>query len=203
MPTNPILARREIPGSERLQKALVMLAVTVAAVAAGWFLTDASVESDPAHLAGIVSVALAGLVATAWFGLKKYESGADKEKSRAIRDRIHDDRQGRSWVTRIGYNTKRLFGGTVVLAGILVALGGIGVLGFQSYGFLRTGDWPAMSLLRLAYPHIEWLRDPQSWYGLHKIAYDFLHIVPASIALIILGWLVAGFGSALKGRVRR
>lgn len=203
MPTNPTLARREIPGRERLQKALAMLFVTAIAVAGGWLLTGASLQSDPAHLGGIAAVALAGLVAAAWFGLRKYEAGRDKDGSRAIRERIHDDRSGRSWIGRIGFNTRRLLCGIIVFAGVLVALGGIGVLGFQGYGFLKTGDWPSMSMLRVAYPYVEWLRDPQSWYGLHKIASGFLAIVPAWLALIVTGWLVAGFGSALRGRVRR
>lgn len=203
MTTNPILGRRDIPATERLQKALATLVVTAFAVAGAWLLTGASTDSDPLHLAGIAALALIGLTASTYFGLKKYETGRDKEQTRAIRERIGDDRRGGSWVGRIGFSTRRLLFGTVFFAGVAIALCGVALLCLQAYGFLKSGDWPSYSLLRAAWPHVDWLRNPQSWYGLHRIVYDFLNIVPASLALLIVGWLVAGIGSAFKGRIRR
>ena len=203
MTTNPLLARREIPGKERFQKALAAVIVTAIVVAGAWFLTGATPGSDPAHLASIGILALIGLTIAFYMGFKKTEAGSDKESSQSVRQRIDDDRRGRGWLSRTGYNIRRFVSGTIALLGILIASSGIAVLGFQLFSYLRTGDWPSLSLLRVAFPYVEWLRSPESWYGLHKITTEFLAIAPASLALLVVGWLVAGFGSALKQRVRR
>ncbi len=203
MTTNPLLARRDIRGKERLQKALVALAVTVIAVGAAWLLSGASPDISITHMAAIAALGVAGLLVTAYLGLKRHESGLDKEDKQRIRERIADDRSDRSWFSRIGYNSRRLIFGLVVWTGALLVIAGVGVLAYQAYGYLKTGDWTSLSLLGIAWPYLDWLRNPGSWFGLHRITTQFLQIVPASVALFILGFLVAGIGSALRGRVRR
>ena len=77
------------------------------------------------------------------------------------------------------------------------------MLGIQIYKYLKLGAWGPVSLLDVLAPHVPWLSNPQSWIGLHGIVRNACDIMPVSLALIILGWLVAGFGAALRQRVRR
>ena len=203
MRTSPLLARREIPANERLQKALTALVATAAVVAGAWYLTGASPDSSILHLGGIALLTLAGLVLTAFVGLRRHESGRSKEDKQRIRERIADDRSGRGWLSRSAYNLRRFVFGVVIMAGWLVVISGAGLFCYQVFVFLKSGQWMSLDVLRLAYPYVSWLQDPQSWYGLHGIVVDFLGLVPVSLALIAAGWLVAGFGSALRGKVRR
>ncbi|MCP4299456.1 MAG: hypothetical protein GY783_02620 [Gammaproteobacteria bacterium] len=203
METSPLLARRVIPRKERLQKALVILLVTAVAVAGAWVFTDVSLNSDPLSLIAIGSVAVVGLSISAYFWFKKEEGASTKEDSRFVRRRIDDDRQGRGWISRLGYNAKRILSGIVVLAGGLFVLAGLGVLGLQVFGYLKVGEWRPVSLLGVASPYIPWLNNPQSWFGLHDIVRNALGIMPLSLALILVGWLIAGFGAALRERATR
>jgi len=203
METSPLLARRVIPWKERLQKSLVVLLLTTTVVAGAWVITGATLETDPRYLIALGAVALFGLSLAAYCWFKKEESAANKEDSRAVRNRIDDERQGRGWVSRLGYNVKRFLAGLVVLTGLLIGLAGLGVLGLQIFGYLKTGGWKSVSTLSIASPYFAWLNDPQSWFGLNNIVRDMLGLLPLSLALVVFGWLIAGFGSALRQRASR
>ncbi len=203
METSPLLARRVIPWKERLQKSLVTLLLTVTVVAVAWVFTGASPATDPRFLFALGVVALFGLSLSAYFWFKKEEGSTSKEDSRAVRSRIDDDRQGRGWVSRLGYNVKRFLSGIVVLTGLLIALAGLGVVGLQVFGYLKTGGWKSVSTLSVASPYFPWLDNPQSWFGLNDIVRDMLGLLPFSLALVVLGCLIAGFGSALRQRASR
>lgn len=203
METNPLLARRVIPGKERAQKALVVLLLTAALVGGGWYATDASPDSDVRLLAALAGAALLGLCLALYFGLHKYETARSKEDSQAIRERIADDRSGAGWLGRFGYALRRFVFGIVILAGLLVALAGLGILGWQVVDYLQSGEWHSRSALAALYQYVPWLRDPQSWHGLYKLVRQFLALLPLSLVLILAGWLIAGLGSALRGRVKR
>ena len=201
METNPLLARRVIPARERLQKALVVLALTAGAVAAAWAFAGASFELDRRIVLLLASIAAFGLSLSAFFWFKKEEQATSKANAVFIRRRIDDDRQGRTWVSRLAYNIKRFLAGIVILVGVLIVLAGVGVLCLQLYAYLKTGDWKSVSTLSVASLQFSWLKSPQSWFGLHEIVSDMLGILPLSLALVLLGLLVAGFGSALRQRV--
>lgn len=198
MTTSPLLARRDIALKERLQKALAAVAAAGAVVASIWFTTDASRATDRGLLFGIGLVALTGTGVAIFFLFKKQESAKSKEQMLLLRARIDDDREGRSWLSRIGFNTKRFLAGTIVLLGALIVLAGLGVLALQIYGYLRFGRWESYSLLEFVAPYLPWLRSPHSWLGLHKIVMNVFNILPVSLALLLPGLLVAGFGSAIK-----
>lgn len=201
METNPLLARRAIPTRERLQKTLVVLLLTVGAVTGIWLLTGASFDLDRRHLLALASIAALGLSLSAYFWFKREERATTKENGVLIRRRIDDDRQGRTWVSRLTYNIKRFLAGVVMLIGVLIILAGLGVLCLQVFAYLKTGDWKSVSALSVASMQFSWFKNPQSWFGLHDIVSDMLGILPLSVALVLLGSLVAGFGSALRQRV--
>ena len=201
METNPLLARRVIPTKERLQKALVVLALTAVAVAAAWAFAGASFELDRRHVLVLASMAAFGLSLSAYFWFKREEQATTKENGAFIRRRIDDDRQGRTWVNRLAYNVKRFLAGVLILLGVLIVLAGIGVFCLQVFAYLKTGDWKPVSTLSVASLQFSWLKNPQSWFGLHDIVSDMLGILPLSLALVLLGLLIAGFGSALRQRV--
>ena len=203
MDTSPVLARRVISLKERLQKAVAALLVTAVAVAGAWLYTGASLDSGTVYLAVFGVAVLLGLSISTYFLVKREEDAHTKEDSRFVRRRIEDDRQGRSWFTRVGYNLRRFLGGLVVLIGLLVALAGLGVLGLQIFGYLKIGEWKSVSLLSVASPQWHWLNNPQSWFGLNDLLRDALDIMPLSLTLVLVGWLIAGSGSALRERIAK
>lgn len=203
MQTNPLMARREIPKKERLQKALLALGVTVLGAGGALILSDGSLDERLGYALAAAAIALLGLTLTAYFWFKRTEVAKTKEDSQFIRQRIDDDRQSRSWVSRIGFNIRRMLAGLIVLFGLLIVLAGIGVLGVQVVNYLRFGEWQPVPILDLATPYLPWLHNPQSWFGLHRIVRDAFDVMPVSLLLMIVGGLIAGFGSAVKGRVDR
>jgi len=201
--TNPLLAKREIPARERWQKALLVVLATAVVVGGAWYLTGATTRSEPSLLATLAAIAGLGLVVAGWLLLHRYETANTKEKNEAIRQRIADDRSGAGWTSRIGYNLRRFVFGIVILAGLLVSLAGLSVLAYQVYFYLKNGQWFPISVMSATAPYVPWLRNPQSWIGLYKLIRDALALCPLSVALIITGWMIAGLGSGIRGRVRR
>ncbi len=203
METNPILGRRAIPRKERLQKSLTVILLASAVLGCAWVFGEGRIRSHPAYLGAFGVTALLALGTAAYLWFKKEELPRTKAEGQAIRDRIRDERQGQSWLGRIGFNVRRALSGLIVTVGYCTVASGLGVLGFQVYGFLRYGQWRSVSVFDLAAPRVAWLEDPQSWFGLYRIAREGLEFLPLSVALLLVGWLVAGFGSALRQRVRR
>jgi len=203
METNPLLARRVIPRKERLQKALVVVLVTAIATTVTWKLTADGLICGLICIIAIGSVASSGLVAAGLIWFRKEERGTSKEQNRAVRQRIQDDRQERGWTGRIWYNVKRFLTGVIVLVGVAFVIAGFGVLALQVFTYLKTGTWRSVSVLSLAVPYFPWLSSPTSWFGLHDIVVTVLGLAPLSIAFVLIGWLVAGFGSGLRNRVTR
>lgn len=201
METSPLLAHREIPRKERLQKALVVLLLTIVVVAGAWAFSDGALRDDPRYLFALGFISLSGLCSAAYLWFRKKDVSNTKEGSRFIRRRIEDDRQGRGWTSRIGYNAGRFLCGIVVLVGALFVIAGLGIVAFQAYGYLRTGEWGSVSIFNVVSPYWPWLINPQSWFGLHKIAIQAFNIMPLSLALVVIGWLVAGTGSAWRDRI--
>lgn len=203
MDTNPLLARRVISLKERLQKSLLVLLLTAVAVGGVWVYAGASRDIAARFALLMAAAAALGLIVSALFLFKKYESAQTKEEARFVRRRIDDDREGSGWLGRITYSIKRFATGVVVAAGLLITLGGVGVLALQVYGYLKTGVWQSVSLLSVAVAYVPWLSNPQSWFGLHVIVRRAAGLMPLSLALVLLGWMTAGFGSALRQRVAR
>jgi hypothetical protein len=160
MQTSPVMARRVIPAKERLQKALITFVTTAATVGAAWVLLDLSRDSDPKYLAIVAGISVLGLAYTLYFAFKKHESASTKEGNRAIRERIDDDRSGAGWTARIAYNIRRFLCGIIVFSGLLVSLAGVGVIGFQVYGYLRIAEWQSISVFSVVVDIVPWLQSP-------------------------------------------
>ncbi|MGI9238330.1 MAG: hypothetical protein ACR2QZ_13090 [Woeseiaceae bacterium] len=203
METSPLLARRTVPVKERLQKSLLVLLSTVVAVGGVWIFSGASANIEARYLLMMAAIAALGLIAALYFWFKKEDRSVDKEGHRSVRRRIEDDRQGRGWLSRASYNLKRFLAGVIVAIGLLIALAGVSVIALQIYGFLKTGSWRSVSVLSVATPYVPWLSSPQSWFGLNEIVRDATGLLPLSLALVLFGWIVAGFGSALRQRASR
>jgi hypothetical protein len=201
MKTSPLLAQRIIPTRERLQKSLIVLLLTVVANGGVWLFAGATTDIEPRFVLLMVAITALGLIVSLYFWFKRQDSAVTKEGYRSVRRRIDDDRQGRGWLSRLSYNAARFLTGGIVATGLLIALAGLGVFALQVYAYLKTGSWRSVSLLSVFSQYLPWLNNPQSWFGLHDIVRDATAILPLSFALVVLGWLVAGFGSALRQRV--
>ena len=78
--------------------------------------------------------------------------------------------------------------------GIFLFMLGVGIIGFQVFIYLKDGTWFQVPFLILATlgpeTFIDWLREPNSWHGLHSIILATLEITPISLLLIISGHLI-------------
>lgn len=203
METSPLMARRVIPLKERLQKSLLALVATVIAAASAWYFAGASTNLEARFVLLIGAIVALGLVFSLYFGFKTHDRAETREGYRSVRRRIDDDREGRGWLSRWYFNLKRFLTGVVVAMGLLIALAGAGVLLLQAYGYLETGTWQSISVLSVASSYLPWLKYPESWFGLHRIVRDAAGLLPLSFVLVLLGVLIAGFGSALRQRAGR
>lgn len=80
----------------------------------------------------------------------------------------------------------------VAIAGLLVVLAGIAVLGMQCLGWLREGEWTAFPVSGLAGP------PPQGdWLGLNAIV-GWVYELPLSLALVVIGVAVALTGANME-----
>lgn len=100
------------------------------------------------------------------------------------------------WITLEYWFNKALEKALLWLAGgmLLVGLfGGPGVLAFQVFDYLRSGEWPAMSINHLVVEFggsmEQWAISPEQWLGLHEVFESF----PLSVFLFVFGLLSAIF----------
>ncbi len=83
------------------------------------------------------------------------------------------------------------------LAGLLISslvfFAGIGIVGYQSFVWLKDGVWnalPLMAVFDFLFENTalhEWIQNPASWLGLHQVIEWNLTHVPASLVLIVDG----------------
>lgn len=203
MKTSPLLARRVIPVKERVQKALLLLLLTAISVASVWYFAGASTRIEARFLLLMAAISLLGLIFALYFWVKKHDQARTKEGYRSVRRRIDDERHGRGWISRLSYNFKRFTTGVVVAVGLLLALAGVALLALQVFAYLKTGSWRSVSVLSVGSRYLPWLDGPQSWFGLNAIVRDVADLLPLSLTLVLFGWLVAGFGAALRQRAAR
>jgi hypothetical protein len=65
------------------------------------------------------------------------------------------------------------------IAAVLLGIGGVGlalsILAWQSYVWLKTGEWPDLTMATVFLPRVSssdfylWFIEPKSWYGLHVV----------------------------------
>ncbi len=79
------------------------------------------------------------------------------------------------------------FAGTVALYCVGFGLFTVvGIIGWQALGWLKTGEWPSLTLLTgLATFGLEWATSPHSWIGI----YNVLEHVPLTVA-IFWAWML-------------
>ena len=107
---------------------------------------------------------------------------------RASRPR-HDTAPGDSGRTE-------LFGYLVAIF-LLGCLAAAGILGWQIYGYLRYGTWPALSVIGvLQWLNLDWARSPRDWTGLH----EFLDALPVSVVAFVGGIFPVGIWLSQDGR---
>lgn len=77
------------------------------------------------------------------------------------------------------------------IALILLLFGGLGVLGWQVYEYLKVGVWVPISIITaLEWMQVQWAFSPNDWVGLHNI----LKKLPLSAAMCspaLLGVVIA------------
>lgn len=76
---------------------------------------------------------------------------------------------------------------------LLLLLAGVGLLGFQVYGWLRGGTWTSLSVLAILAKYfpgsslMQWLGAPDTGQGLQKFARTFFGCCPLSLILMVSG----------------
>jgi hypothetical protein len=95
-----------------------------------------------------------------------------------------------------GLNIETFFGGIIAIAGYLIALMGVLILGFQIILWMRNGYWTPFSARQavsvfaggdpIPYPAL-------SWRGIEKVVVWLLD-APLSVSLWVDGWIVIVVG---------
>jgi hypothetical protein len=63
---------------------------------------------------------------------------------------------------------------------------GVGIVGWQVYGYLRYNIWtPVSPITVLEWLNIKWALNPNDWIGL----YNLLKMIPLSVLMIVYGWI--------------
>lgn len=73
------------------------------------------------------------------------------------------------------------------IAALALIFGGVGVVGWQVYEYLRYNIWSSVSVITaLQWMKIQWALNPTDWIGL----YNILRMIPLSLTMIVIGWMV-------------
>lgn len=89
-------------------------------------------------------------------------------------------------------------------------LAGPGLLAFQAFVWLKTGNWMPLPLSELLQylpdniapimrPFVRWLSSPHDWIGVHRLVAWILDL-PLSAAAMIIGGIICGTGAVLYDR---
>jgi len=75
----------------------------------------------------------------------------------------------------------------------------LGVLGWQALTWMKTGEWPMLTLMTgLASFGVDWASSPESWIGIHNllayvpltVAVFWAGMIPALILMLLHNWYV-------------
>jgi hypothetical protein len=85
--------------------------------------------------------------------------------------------------------------------GLLVGMGGIGVVMYQVFLWLKAGEWVPISVFKVVAPvlpptFINWIVYPTDWRGVNKIINSVFDL-PMSAVAIVVGISLSIFGSIL------
>lgn len=73
------------------------------------------------------------------------------------------------------------------IAALALIFGGVGVVGWQVYEYLRYNVWSPVSVVTaLQWLKVQWALNPADWVGL----YNILRMIPLSLTMIVMGWMV-------------
>jgi hypothetical protein len=96
--------------------------------------------------------------------------------------------------------TEALIGAYVtirVLAIVGCVFAGPAVVGYQIYDWLNTGHWHGIALLDWITPSVvpvpdfwQWVAEPHSWYGLHRVVIFSISDLPAWSWLVLFCYLI-------------
>jgi|SRR5436190_21352507 len=89
------------------------------------------------------------------------------------------------------------------MVSMLIVLGppfiGILLLGWQLLTWLQTGKWPSLTfrqfvsgILSQEGSFLQWLSEPHSWYGLHKMTTKLFEL-PLTVWLLVIAPLIGGW----------
>ncbi len=199
MATNSLMARREIPARERTEKIITALLVYAGAIAGTWYYFDGKFERFSFSFWIITTVSVV-CMAFVFNALRKNEAATSKDGVRLLRMRIADDRAGRSWLTRTGFNIQIFFSRLIFSIGVGVVLCGLYILVKQTWTFTRAGHWPRYTMMNMVEPWMGWLVD--TWDPLRRLIVAVTTWLPAFVVLLLLGALISGFGSGIGERFK-
>jgi hypothetical protein len=81
----------------------------------------------------------------------------------------------------------------IVYIGLAALLLGIGILIWQIIHYMQYAVWKSLPLMAFTPENVRlWFQYPQSWIGLSKFLRHIFEFVPASLALVLLGFPLLG-----------
>ena len=201
METSPLLARRRIAGSERLQKAVLALLVTgVVAALLVWHEGGVPATGSRAFIA-LLLIAGVGLMLSLYAGFRRNDTAKSKEGMQMVRMRIADDRAGRHWLARSGINLKLALGRIVAISGLAVVAAAAFVLLRQVYDYVMLGEWLPRPMAWYAGTWLDALArvDASPWRDAMIWMLQNVHV---SLPLGFGGLFIAGLGNMFIRRTR-
>ena len=196
------MAEREISKRERLQKTVAAVFVYVAGVGGLWYVNGGWPARGSLVFFAALAASIVWLACIIKFALADRESATSKQGIRLVRMRIADDRDGRTWVSRIGLNAKLLILKIVFVAGLGVAGSGLYILGRQVYTFVITEIWVPVPLLGFVRPYIDWLYTKDIWLSGQEILILAFNWLSAGFVFFMLGAMIALYGLSTMDKVK-
>ena len=79
-----------------------------------------------------------------------------------------------------------------LMAFLFGAFSALTIVGWQIYGYLRSGDWVSISIIDvLNWLEIAWAKNPQSWFGLYELLTKMSFSLTIFIASLFIFWLAS------------
>ena len=202
MTTNRLMAEREISARERLQKTAAGVLVYAIGAGAIWYFNQGWPALGSPVFFGALAASIIWTAYIVKFAITGQEKATSKDGIRMIRMRIADDRAGRTWLSRIGLNSKLLVLRFVFFGGLTIAAGGLYILGKQVYTFAMTQSWVPVAIAEFMKPAVMWLATKDIWLTGQTILIKTFYWLNAGFVFAFLGAVVALYGLSTMDRVK-